>query len=290
MAKRHDLQYSINQVLLKNRDGSYATLADRKQILMRFANDLHDLGFGLTHVQGLKTKHIEAVVEYWKAQNLSNATLKNRTAALRYIAHKLNKINVAPSNTTLGIGARHYVAKTNKALPNPDFSKIGNIHILHSLQLQRLFGLRREEALKIKPFLADQTSHLILQPSWCKGGRGRIIPIRTEEQRLWLENAKQLAGRPECSLIPSGKSYIQQRYLYDKQTLRAGLQNLHGLRHAYAQQRYRELTGWEAPINGGPKSKQLTEAQRVIDKQARMLITEELGHSREQITASYLSR
>lgn len=290
MAKRHDLQYSINQMLLKNRDGSYATLADRKQILLHFANDLHDLGFGLAHVQGLKTKHIETVVAHWKTQELSNATLKNRTAALRYLANKLNKMNIVPCNTALGIGARHYVAKTNKALSNPDFSGISDAYILHSLQLQRLFGLRREEALKIKPFLADQASHLILQPSWCKGGRGRIIPIRTEEQRHWLEKAKQLVSQPERSLIPIGKTYIQQRYLYDKQTLRAGLQNLHGLRHAYAQQRYRELTGWEAPINGGPKSKQLTDEQKFIDKQARMIITEELGHSREQITVSYLGR
>ncbi|GAB3112559.1 hypothetical protein GCM10027217_41860 [Pseudomaricurvus hydrocarbonicus] len=32
----------------------------------------------------------------------------------------------------------------------------------------------------------------------------------------------------------------------------AGLSKLHGLRHAYAQERYRELTGWNAPANGGP--------------------------------------
>ena len=91
-------------------------------------------------------------------------------------------------------------------------------------------------------------------------------------------------------MIPKGKSYIQQRYVYDKQIIRAGLKNLHGLRHAYAQRRYKELTGWEAPINGGLTSKQLTPEQKKKDYEARMIITEDLGHGREQITTSYIGR
>ena len=290
MARKHDLQHSIHQVLLKNRDGAYATRDDRKQILMRFAEDVTALGFGLTHVQGLKTKHIRAVVAYWQQQGLSRGTLKNRTAALRHLAEKINKPTIVPSNKELHIGARCYTPKENKAIFDPNFKRIRNPYILISLQLERVFGLRREEALKIKPHEADNGDYLKLQPSWCKGGRSRTIPIRTEEQRYWLEQAKQLAGHSSCSLIPVDKTYIQHRYVYDKQASRAGLYNLHGLRHAYAQLRYKELTGWEAPINGGPSLKQLTKAQRAIDKQARLIITEELGHSREQITVSYLSR
>ena len=52
----------------------------------------------------------------------------------------------------------------------------------------------------------------------------------------------------------------------------------------------KELTGWEAPINGGPDSKQLTPEQKEIDYRARMILTEELGHGREQITVAYLAR
>lgn len=159
-----------------------------------------------------------------------------------------------------------------------------------SVELQRVFGLRREEALKIKPHMADKGDKLELLPSWCKGGRGRSIPICTEEQRYWLEHAKLRVGKFGNSLIPENKNYIKHRDVYDKQTQRAGLKNLHGLRHAYAQQRYKELTGWEAPINGGPTSKELTPEQKARDYRARMILTEELGHSREQITVNYLAR
>ena len=71
---------------------------------------------------------------------------------------------------------------------------------------------------------------------------------------------------------------------------RAGLRNLHGLRHAYAQKRYKELTGWDAPINGGLKSVELTPSQKEIDYRARMVLAEELGHGREAITVNYCGR
>ena len=65
---------------------------------------------------------------------------------------------------------------------------------------------------------------------------------------------------------------------------------MHGLRHAYAQERYRELTGWECPVRGGPGRKSMSPAKRKIDFEARMTISSELGHGREEITVVYLGR
>jgi hypothetical protein len=60
-----------------------------------------------------------------------------------------------------------------------------------------------------------------------------------------LKPARRLAGFG--SLIPSNRNYVQQMRVYEGNTLCAGLSQMHGLRHAYAQQRYEELTGWKAP-------------------------------------------
>jgi integrase len=157
-----------------------------------------------------------------------------------------------------------------------------------SLELQQAFGLRREEAIKIRPDLADRGDTLWLKPSWTKGGRERIIPIRTEKQRAVLDNARQLAGKG--SLIPSHKTYKQQMKLYEGQCIRAGLSKMHGLRHAYAQRRYVELTGFLAPIAGGPNRTALSADERALDKKARAAISAELGHDRERITTVYLGR
>ena len=116
----------------------------------------------------------------------------------------------------------------------------------------------------------------------------REIPIRNDEQRLVLDEAKALAGRG--SLIPADRSYVEQLRRFEHQCATAGVHRIHGHRHQYAQVRYRELTGWTAPAAGGPRSKDLTAEQRELDREARLTISAELGHEREQITAVYLGR
>ena len=129
---------------------------------------------------------------------------------------------------------------------------------------------------------------LHLKASWTKGGKERDIPICTEAQRELLQDAKMLAGA--ASLIPAEMSYRDQLNRFKAQTAQAGIDRVHGLRHHYAQARYAELRGWNAPAAGGPTSKQLSAEQKVIDRQARLTISRELGHEREQITAVYLGR
>jgi hypothetical protein len=285
-----DLRYSINKLFNRGRENSYETDRGRTKILNLFAKDLVKKSFGLRNIYNLQPKHIKAVVGVWQDRKLKSGTLKNRTAVLRRVCERINKPNIILTNAEMGIQNRNYTPAYNKAIYNPDFSIIHNPYLRVSLELQRLFGLRREESLKIRPHSADKNDRLELMPTWCKGGRGRVVPIRTEEQRYWLEQAKSIAGKYGNSLIPEGKSYIRQRNIYEKQTARAGLKNLHGLRHAYAQQRYKELTGWNAPINGGLKAWRYTREEKLIDYRARMILSEELGHSREQITVAYLGR
>lgn len=101
-----------------------------------------------------------------------------------------------------------------------------------------------------------------------------------------LDEAHRLAG--VGSLIPANKTYIQQRHVYDGQCKAAGLSNMHGLRHGYAQARYRVLTGWRAPAAGGPDKVQLNTSQRLSDQHARQQISRELGHERLKVTSIYL--
>ena len=103
-----------------------------------------------------------------------------------------------------------------------------------------------------------------------------------------LYRTRDLAGFG--SLIPPNRSYVHQLRVYEGITTRAGLSSLHGLRHAYAQERYEELTGWKCPATGGPGRQSLTAEQRELDREARLTVSQELGHEREQVTAAYLGR
>ena len=286
-----NLNYQLKILCRHSHEGSFETRVGRERQLAAIANQLHELGFRQLQATSLKQKHIRALVEHWQGQNLSAGTIKNRMSCLRWWAEKVNRrAVVAGSNDFYGIPDRQFVSESSKAkgLAGEQLGQVKDEHVQMSLRLQQAFGLRREEALKIRLCWANRGDHLHLKASWTKGGRERIVPIRTKEQRALLEQAKRLAGLG--ALIPGGRSYIEQLRIYERHTANAGLSKMHGLRHAYAQQRYLELTGWPSPHGGGPSKKDLTPAQREADLQARLAISRELGHVREQITAVYLGR
>jgi len=90
--------------------------------------------------------------------------------------------------------------------------------------------------------------------------------------------------------MPANRNYVQQMRVYEGNTRRAGLHHMHGLRHAYAQNRYQELTGWSCPAAGGPVTRELTPEQREQDLEARLTISRELGHERASVISAYLGK
>ena len=287
-----DLNYRLKGICNRNRDGSYSTRSRRWKELNLMANQLHEIGYTrFKDPHKLKGRHVTALVERWKGEGLSAGTIKTRMSSLRWWAEKVGRESVVnPRNAAYGIDERQYVTHESKAVfvSQGDLSKVKDAHIRASLELQRAFGLRREECLKLQPHFADRGDRLVLKASWCKGGREREIPIRTEGQRDVLNEAHRLAGRG--SMIPGERSYVEQVRLYERQTAAAGLHRLHGLRHAYAQERYKELTGRAAPAGGGKSWKELTPEEKAIDREARMAISRELGHGRRAIVSVYCGR
>ena len=286
-----DLNYQLKQMCQRNRDGSYSTQANRARMLNQIANQLQEMGYRRMTTRSLKPKHVDALVKRWLSEGMAAGTVKNRMNCLRWWATKVDRRNVvARSNDFYGIPDRQFVSNDSKAVVVDDdaLSSVKDDHVRMSLELQRAFGLRREEAIKFMPGFADQGDHIRLKASWTKGGKARQVPILTQEQRTVLDRARRLVGTG--SLIPPQKNYIQQLRTYERHTTQAGLSKLHGLRHAYAQARYKELTGWACPAAGGPVSTSLSADQRRLDHQARLTISRNLGHAREQISAVYLGR
>ena len=286
-----DLNYQLKQLCKRNRDGSYSTQANRTRMLNQIANQLQEMGYRRMTTRSLKPKHVDALVKRWLGEGMAAGTIKNRMNCLRWWAAKVDRRNViARSNEFYGIPDRQFVSNESKAVAvdSRALSSIQDDYVRMSLELQRAFGLRREVAIKFMPGFADQGDHIRLKAAWTKGGKTRVVPILSQEQRTVLDRAHRLAGNG--SLIPSQKNYIQQLRTYERHTTQAGLSKLHGLRHAYAQQRYRELTGWLSPAAGGPIVKQLSPEQRVRDHQVRQMVSLELGHVRMQILGVYLGK
>lgn len=118
-----------------------------------------------------------------------------------------------------------------------------------------------------------------------KGGRKRFVKLFHSHQFEALEEASKVQGQGS-SVIPSELDWqaFRQTVLYRaRKTMKSrGIIKFHDLRAAYACRRYKELTGYPAPIISG----------KIIDKEkdliAREQISKELGHNRISVVSAYV--
>ena len=281
--------FQITRLLHRNPDGSKATQAERKKVLKLVDSQLKELNVRSLELKNFGRRHAVKLLTHWQSQGLSAGTIKNRMSHLRWLSEKIGKPGLIPANnTSLGIGKRHYVTNINRSryISKEQLSRLNNRYLEASFRLQAAFGLRREECMKIILRFSDKGDHLVLTKT--KGARPRAVPIRTQAQRELIDSIKKWVG--DGSLIPKEDTYKTHLGRYERACIKMGLDRAHGLRHAYAHQRYLELTGNSAPAAGGPSTKGLNGADKQRDYEARMIISEELGHSREEVTAVYLGR
>ena len=153
-----DLNHDFKNLARRNRDGSFATQHDREVMLTLVANQLHQGGFRHLRATGVRSKHVEHLVNRWHEEGISPGTFKNRMSALRWLAEKIGKQNiVARENAAYGIADRRHVKNESKArlLEIARLNVVTDPYTVLSLRLQEAFGLRREESIKLQPVWAD---------------------------------------------------------------------------------------------------------------------------------------
>jgi integrase len=291
-----DLAYHFSHICDQNRDNWHSTQDRRRRELDLIARQLRDIGY--RHVKNahqIKGRHVNALILLWKEGSaqykpVTAATMKNRLASLRWVLRKVGREAIMlASNDRYNIERRTYVATESKAqtLSPEALEQIECPYLKLSLRLQAAFGLRRMEAIKFKPSYAytPGADDIHLKGSWCKGGRPRTVPITDDAQRVLLAQVSALVG--SGSLIPAHLKYVDQLRKYEYACSKVGLHKLHGLRHAYAQDRYTELSGLEAPVNREGEVS-LTAGEREVDTASRLAVSRELGHNRVDVVGAYI--
>jgi hypothetical protein len=175
-----DLNYQLKNMCARNKDGSFSTQSNRQKILFLMANQLYEMGYRHLKAETLKEKHVIALVEKWKHDEITNGVIKNRMAALRWWTEKTNNQSVvAKKNDFYGIGNRQFVTNESKAVSVEKelLDKVKDAYVKISLSLQSAFGLRREEAIKIFPSMADKGNHLVLKGLGLKAVKNGVFPL-----------------------------------------------------------------------------------------------------------------
>lgn len=160
-------------------------------------------------------------------------------------------------------------------------------------ELSREFGMRMEEAAKFDARSqleqARETGTVTIS-NGTKGGQSREVKlVHPDRQMHALERAAAAQGEGDRSMIPADRSYGD----YKENELKAaretiqeqGASGWHDFRAGYACERYEELTGHSAPCCNADEGRT---ADREADSETRSIISEELGHHREDVMVSYV--
>ena len=298
-----------HQHTTKQKDVSFKTQHERQRVLYQMFNDLRDRGYPIDP-RSLGEFHIRKLVESWRARSLAPGTLQDYLTALRTLADWIGKPGLV-RRLEYYVEDAERVQRSGVASHDKSWSghgvdarqKIGEItryseHAAVQLELALRYGMRVKETHMLQPHravipaaetgLPHPTAEYYLRVSrGAKGGRQRYIPIDSDEKWQAIARAKALATAPDGHLGHPGLSLKRSLQKFYDIMKRFGITQAelgataHGLRHQYAHGRYKVRCGAEPPVRGG------TPVAPAADTEARLLVAEELGHSRRQITSAY---
>ncbi|MCU6502295.1 integrase domain-containing protein [Rugamonas sp. A1-17] len=288
------------------RVASHRTTTSYGEVLGMCLDRLHELGFRIENPRNLTELHIKVLCEYWHKENKASSTMQDYLSKLRVFAGWVNKKGMVKS-------LAHYlphvekeqlrvskITKTSKSWTEQGVNIAEKIELADALderfglmlRMMLAFGLRREEVVRHQPWKSDQGDHLNVYLG-TKGGRPRHVYIDTIEQRNVLDYVKGRIKKNEYIgwyVTRHGKDATLQYSIrrYNELMARIGITKLadgptgHGLRAEYAENSAL-IARVLPPTLGGTGGQMNRDDLNVI----RAQVSENLGHSRLNITGSY---
>lgn len=284
----------------RKRSVSAATETKYVEVMGAAITTLHECGIRPRNLNELTVKHLRRCMAEWEKQGLSASTLATRFSCLKRVfvewlgkgAANIGSVSDFMKDPTRA--KRAYSATSPKAwqalgidtqLVLQEVQSLCPSTAMH-LALCEAFGLRVQEALALRPEESDAGDQLTITRG-SKGGRGRSIPIQSALQRQVLDLAKGMADPHTGYVRLKGYSLKRSRNHFYYVIRKAGVSKAalgitaHGLRHQHANDAFQAQTGTPAPVNGGGA------IDRDIEMAARKNVTEQLGHSRTNVTTAY---
>jgi integrase len=272
--------------------------------------------YRLQKYANIKEKHFVRYAEYLKEEGYSASYQKTELSAIRFFAEKSGNKNLLPDNKKLDLGKRE-IGALDRAWTREEIDNAmrlakstGRSDLLYEIKMGSIFGMRLEEVCKcqvnhIKNAIQNQELYIR-----GKNGQIRYLHLRTTEQkelakellkyaeankrlgtdRIIYDNVKG-ATEKEKKMIQNwitnhrnkfqdtSRERLEENKRLEEDAAKNGVKlkteniTFHGLRHYFAQQRFAYYL-----------------KQGYTEHQARINVSEELGHHRESVTQIYLSK
>jgi len=291
-------------------DGHFATVkahSDRWQAFVRWCRS--EEGPRLNDARQIDREILMRYAAYMRQQvdqgNVGIATAQNRLSTVNRAMAALRGdqyVKIPSPSKALGLQRTSVRSETPQGQDRMQVEQLaqalsgrGQQRVSAIVHLARETGMRLREAILADiPRLqreARQLGKINIQDG-TKGGRsGASAPrwiVVTDQVRCALDRASELSPMGSRNLLSPDESYrdfIQTVVRPARDLLHEhGLKGFHELRAAYACERYEQLTGFPAPVNGGRGYQE----DRALDQRARKQISHELGHNRIDVVSAYI--
>lgn len=286
----------------ENKIVSHRTMEVRKDLLIQSMRELRGLGYKLKSPHNLQQRHVTALAHYWEEQRLSASTIANRLSVLRALSSWIGKPGMIQKSEDFVKNPetvrRQQATTEDKSWSAAEVDVDAMIGLIEQydervglqVRLMREFGLRKREAVMFRPLKADLGLAIRVRDG-TKGGRERVVPIETPEQRRVLELAKSRVkhvndhiGHPHRDLEQSIRhiNYVFERFGLTKRGLGV---TAHGLRHEHLNNLYESITGVPSPVRSGSIT---ADIDKHLHDVARARVSQEAGHERLNISNAYI--
>jgi hypothetical protein len=307
------LEYAITNCLRAHfGDGHFATVQSHSERCSLFCDWLlssHQIADARRINQEIFYEYAAHVRALLENGDISVSTATNRVSSVNVVMKILRgdtKVRISKIGKVLGEKRCHIriIAPQGMIFEQldpliDDLIKTDLPRVAAIIMLARAAGMRlREAILADLPRLKREALRLgeINIQDGSKGGRGgafapRWVPA-TDKVLSAIDFASSVSPPGSRNLLSPTESYVEFLRVTvnaSRNTLKAhGLPRFHDLRAAYACSRYQELAGIPAPVCVSDDESSVL--PRSCNREARQIVSRELGHERLEVTNAYLGK
>ena len=269
------------------------------------AKDFKELGYKVnTKFQSptlITQQDFLKLAQFWKEKGYKEGTIENKATALRHILAACGNEKTNINNKELGLQSKERdilnVKNENRgcsSLTETALNSIKDNSVKAAIKLINSYGLRRDESLHVVWALSKGRDIglggiLNIQGSWAKNGRPRSFKMIDNgialKEAAGLVRNFEIKGRVEQFRSKLDRQFTKLKTIENNKALRP-----HALRHNYAQSRYLSITGLTAPAGGGLNYENMDKGQKSLYHNACSIIALEMGHTRPEISKTYIGR